>query len=157
MKAENDPSRLQKPSELLVFVSFSMPPESLKRLIIQTTDAGGSVVFRGPVGGTPGMPMNFKETYRRLGKLQIRQKIDVQINPPAFKQFEIDQVPTFVVSDAVGADKIAENGCAEPNSYLKIAGEVSTEVALRELKKRTNEKKFQDYIDAYLSQLNTIK
>lgn len=72
---------------LLVFVSFSMPMESLKLLGDQVQKAGGSLVFRGLVKDS--FPLT-AEKMRKLGT-------EAMIDPTLFEAFQVKGVPTFVM------------------------------------------------------------
>lgn len=72
---------------LLVFVSFSMPMESLKLLGEQVQKAGGSLVFRGLVKDS------FPLTAQKMQELGTEAMID----PTLFEAFQVKAVPTFIM------------------------------------------------------------
>jgi len=108
--------------ELLVFVSFSMPHESLVRLAAQARRAGAVLVFRGLAGAT------LREMNARLAPLS-RTGAAMQINPQAFARFAIRAVPTFVV--AMADPDCAASACE--GHARRVAGDVSLEFALERL------------------------
>jgi len=108
--------------ELLVFVSFSMPHESLVRLAEQARRADAVLVFRGLAGAT------LREMTARLAPL-TKAGAAMQINPQAFARFGIKAVPAFVVAEG-------ENSCTESTCDGRaqlVAGDVSLDFALERL------------------------
>lgn len=87
--------QLPQVSQLFVFVSTSMPKESIKALWQQVQKVGGRVILRGLIGGT------FKETQKYIQELGII----VDIDPPKFEEFKIKCVPTFVLMDQKTVDQ----------------------------------------------------
>ncbi len=108
--------------ELLVFVSFSIPHESLVRLAAQAKQTNGVLVFRGLAGAT------LREMTARLQPL-ARTGAAMQINPQAFTRFGVRLVPTFVIAEggASCADTVCERGAR------RVAGDVSLDHALERL------------------------
>lgn len=77
-----------------VFASLSMPQASLTRLIRDTTNAGGVVVFRGfPQGSTKA----FAEGLKRVVTDEA-QEAHIAIDPRLFRAFRVTTAPTFVVT-----------------------------------------------------------
>jgi len=72
--------------DLLVFVSFSMPLETLKGLNNQVKQHGGKLVFRGLVDGS------FKKMGAKLQELGA----EVLIDPTLFERHGVTHVPTFI-------------------------------------------------------------
>lgn len=72
---------------LLVFVSFSMPMESLKQLGAQVQKAGGSLVFRGL----------FKDSFPMMAQKMRELGTEAMIDPTLFEAFQVKSVPTFVM------------------------------------------------------------
>jgi conjugal transfer pilus assembly protein TrbC len=118
--------------ELLVFVSFSIPPPELRKLIESADEAKAVVVFRGPVDESDTSMRKFASRIRALG---LRRAGDIQVNPPAFTKYRIEQVPSFVVATlAAGASET--DGCAPVSSYASVDGLISPEYALNIIKSR---------------------
>ena len=76
--------------KLIVFVSFSMPKEYLKKLCTQVNKAGGKIVLRGLLNNS------FKDSIKYIKKEFIEIKFD--IDPKLFSKFSIKTAPSFVVS-----------------------------------------------------------
>lgn len=115
--------------ELLVFISTSIPSETLKVIGTQAKRAGAILVLRGVTGGFSGR--NLKAMMRQL-KPATEQGADVQINPELFKRYGITTVPTTVLASSAG--KGCEEGfCTE---HAALVGDVSIEYALEEFARR---------------------
>jgi len=89
---ENQTDRGRAPF-LIVFASLSMPEDSLKRLIRDTSKAGGMVVFNG-------FPGNSMKAFQQ-GILKVVENNsdygNVGIDPRLFRAFKVTAVPTVVV------------------------------------------------------------
>ena len=107
---------------LLLFVSFSMPPESLLRLAQQAKRSDGVLVFRGLAGAT------LREMVGRVEPL-AKTGATIEINPDAFARFGVEVVPTFVLAESLAScgDKICEG------RVRRIAGDVTLDYALERL------------------------
>ncbi len=112
MTKENPKARYQGDKGLYVFVSLSLPTETLKALSKQAQSVGGNLVIRGLVNNS------FKETQGRLRALGI----PIDIDPTLFERFEVKRVPTFVLT-TVKEGKIQE-------VFDKVTGNVSVRSAL---------------------------
>ena len=116
-------------SDLMVFVSLSMPEQVLKTLARQAKDAGAVMVLRGLKGGS------WQETWKTLTALNQVIGAEWIIHPEGFSQFKVATVPTIVLADGRTAS-VMEDGCAEAASYAALAGDVSIEQALGIMKIR---------------------
>jgi conjugal transfer pilus assembly protein TrbC len=107
---------------LLLFVSFSMPPESLLRLAHQARRADGVLVFRGLAGAT------LREMVGRVEPL-AKTGATIEINPDAFARFGVEVVPTFVLAESLTScgDETCEG------RVRRIAGDVTLDYALERL------------------------
>jgi conjugal transfer pilus assembly protein TrbC len=111
---------------VLVFVSFSMPKESLKTWIRDANIIHAPVVIRGLVNNS------FKETITSVNALTKEGASGVQIDPTSFTQFEIKHVPAVVV---VASPKCAPNlSCRE--DYDVQYGDVGLSYALKQIARR---------------------
>lgn len=118
---------------LFVFASFTMPQASLKRLIRQVNQVGGTVVFRG-----------FKHNSWKATAFAIQalkeQDGNVVVDPNAFTKYAVTSVPTVVLVQSVNA--------IERAPFVAISGDVSLDYALREISRRSHA--FQHIADEYL-------
>lgn len=116
----------------LIFVSFSMPEDSLRALLMEAALAGSPVLLRGLVDDS------MQRTAARLGELlgtedrgeAMTGKVtpSVAIDPTLFERFDVDKVPTFVLPLRTVAPCTPE-GCPVPE-HFRIAGDVSLDYAL---------------------------
>ena len=90
-KGESEDQHVTGP--VVVFVSFSMPPESLKLWLQQAHKAGVKVVMRGLVNNS------FKQTAAAVAALVKKDAAGLQIDPTLFKRFAITKVPAVIVTD----------------------------------------------------------
>jgi conjugal transfer pilus assembly protein TrbC len=112
--------------QLIVFVSLSMPPESLKPLLHDVSRAGGVAVFQGFPGNsvkafTAGLAkvLDDKAGYRAIG-----------IDPRLFRAFHVTSVPAIV---AVSSDFDVCDGfncTTQVPAYDRISGNVTLKYAL---------------------------
>ena len=110
--------------ELMVFVSFSMPRESLERIVIQSEKSGAVMVLRGFKGNS------MARMGEEIAKLIGRRNGTALIHPPAITQFKVTQVPALVLAKPSQATRIGTDGCAAPTSYIKVDGDVTQDYAL---------------------------
>ena len=109
--------------ELMVFVSFSMPRESLIRIVEQSERTGARLIFRGFTGD------KLTDMSKRIADLLGKHRVEAVVHPPAFTQFKVNQVPALVISQSDAANQL-DNGCAQAERYVKVTGDVSQDYAL---------------------------
>jgi conjugal transfer pilus assembly protein TrbC len=112
--------------QFIVFASLSMPPESLKPLIRDTSKAGGAVVFQ----GFPGNSMKvFQQGIARVVD-QGQETKSIGIDPRLFRAFNVTTVPAFVVvtSDFDLCDGFDCKTATPPHD--RLAGNVTVRYAL---------------------------
>ncbi|WP_377705312.1 type-F conjugative transfer system pilin assembly protein TrbC [Pseudoduganella sp. UC29_71] len=110
---------------LSVFISLSMPEGTLRRLAADAPRAGAVLVLRGLLDGS------MTKTAARIRQLTGGGQAVVQIDPKAFARFGISHVPAVVLArEAAAATACQENGCAAPNGYVSVAGDVTLGYAL---------------------------
>jgi conjugal transfer pilus assembly protein TrbC len=102
--------------QLFVFISFSVPDEVWITISKSITQFDGILLLRG-------LPNNsFNELAVRLRALKEKGFLgEVQINPMLFEQFEVTQVPSYVISDGKHYDKITGN--LSVNYAIRAMGE----------------------------------
>lgn len=79
-------------SRVIIFVSFSMPPASLKNWMRDAEKIHAPVVIRGLVDHS------FKETTKKMMALTEDNHGGVQLDPTVFDYFHINKVPAVVVT-----------------------------------------------------------
>lgn len=119
---------------LVVFVSLSIPEETLKRIGRDVRVAGGVVVLRGLKYGL--QPGGWRKSMEALKPL-ADTGVEVQINPNLFEQFGVRAVPTVVVSSEGVGDKGCSNGECAVN-VGSVVGDVSLSYALELLSERND-------------------
>jgi conjugal transfer pilus assembly protein TrbC len=117
--------------DLLVFVSLSMPKQALERIIEQAERAGATLVFRGIKDGS----MN--RMGEELQKLIGQRNVSAAIHPPAFQQFSVTRVPAVVIA-GTEAGEVIENGCARPETFVKVTGDVTLDYALDYIERKSH-------------------
>ncbi|WP_459203443.1 type-F conjugative transfer system pilin assembly protein TrbC (plasmid) [Ralstonia pseudosolanacearum] len=134
----------RKMEDLMIFASFTMPRESLKRLVSQANRVGASVVLRGFKNNS------VKETSLAINELG-EQTGNVLVNPNAFTKYKVNAVPTFVLAKAATIDQVDNEGCALPDNFAAVSGDVSLDYALDEIVRRVP--KFGQVASRYIQQI----
>ncbi len=109
--------------EMMIFVSLSMPRESLLRIVEQSERTGARLIFRGFYGD------KMTDMAARIGALLGKHRVEAVIHPPAFTQFKVDQVPALVLAQSDAGNQL-DSGCAQADRYVKVTGDVSQDYAL---------------------------
>lgn len=110
--------------ELMVFISFSLPRETLQRIVRESERSGAVLVLRGLKGNS------LTRMGEEVAQLVGGRRVTILIHPPAFQQFQVRQVPSLVLARSGQAVKIAEDGCAPAASFLRVDGDVGQDYAL---------------------------
>lgn len=130
-------SSLDPKAKLKLFVSLSVPSESLNKYIQEADKLGRnniSIVLMGLKEGT-----TMSETVAYIGKLTKGYNVSVEIDPPSFERFGISLVPALVVyyDDPMHEAKCAINGRSEQSKALEYwegkAGDVSISYAIEKM------------------------
>ena len=110
VKEEEGKVEISSP-QILVFVSFSMPLQTLKELAMSAEKYNAKLVIRGLVDNS------FKKTMKKLFDFQS----GLEINPNLFKTFNVKQVPTFI-------------SLKEDKEQSRLSGNVSLSYAVEKLR-----------------------
>lgn len=114
----------------LIFVSFSMPKDSLLAYLRDAKKQHAALVICGLINNS------FQKTFRAVNDLVQESKGDgVLLNPLWFKKFKIKQVPAVVVINK-DSHCLKESNCSESN-YSVLYGDISLNSALNEIANRT--------------------
>lgn len=105
------------PTELYIFVSLSMPKSRLIKLIKEANHYKAIVVLRGLKNNS------YQETANFLQPVIQQAGCGLTIDPNLFKEYNITQVPVFVLNDSV------------TKKYDKFTGNISLKYALQEFAK----------------------
>lgn len=122
----SEPAVSQVP--IVIFVSFSMPKESIKGWIVQAKKIGAAVYIRGLVNNS------FKDTTKAVRELLQDQSGGLLIDPTLFKKYAINQVPAVVVAGS--------------NNFDVIYGDVMLDYALKRMSKAVQISQQQGLLDA---------
>ncbi len=131
--------------DLLVFVSTSMPIQTLRSLAMQINRAGGVMVFRGIKGGLSKKAFN---EWIAILKPVAETGASIQIDPESFGRYSVTAVPTYVIA-ARGEGECGGTSCAADSTSL--AGDVSLDYALEKFSAKGG--RFGKIAEAYLSKL----
>lgn len=125
---ESIATHLKKVSQVLVFLSFSMPERSLLAWLLQCKQSEATPVIRGLIHNS------FKETMIAIKTLSQKTGIGVQLDPILFKTFEIAVVPAVVYVKDIPA--CPGNMNCKPVDYDKLYGDVSLDYALEKIESK---------------------
>ncbi len=139
-------------SDLMVFVSFSMPEASLKRIAVETAKAGGVMVIRGFKDDS------LKATIAATEELAALHG-ELLIHPDLFDHYHISEVPVTVLAKATDqvkdcAGNEEEGLCTE---QYQVKGDVSLHEALDYFTHKKGNPTLQDMAKAKLAQLERIE
>lgn len=119
-------TKLSEGTDLLVFVSFSIPEVSLKRIAVETAKAGGVMVLRGFKDNS------LKHTIHAVEEVAALQG-DLLIHPDLFDHYQITEVPTTVLAkagDEASCGSNAEDDTGLCTAHYQVKGDVSLHAAL---------------------------
>lgn len=130
--------------EVAIFISLSMPIESIQRFAQHANKIGGMLLIRG-----------FKDDSLRATTEAVRglgiAKANLQINPAAFTKYKINAVPAVVVTRTDAATRVDGEGCALPETYAGIYGDVTLAYALEQIGMQAPE--FRQPVQGYVKKL----
>ncbi|WP_052163011.1 type-F conjugative transfer system pilin assembly protein TrbC [Aquabacterium sp. NJ1] len=101
-----------RPRGLLAFISFSMPEDSIKRIVSQAQACGAVLVIRGFVD------RSMQKTAAKVQQVLEEKKVAWIIDPKSFIAYQVTAVPTYVLTSPNG-EKDA--------SFSKQVGDVTIE------------------------------
>lgn len=126
--AKDGPKVKPGANDFIIFVSFSMPKDTLERLARQARETGAVMVVRGFKNGSQ---METKQAALEVNKAGVPW----EINPNLFKAFKVESVPTFVVASAE-AQSVLDDGCSPEATFTSITGDISAMLALETIRLR---------------------
>ncbi|TFW13391.1 type-F conjugative transfer system pilin assembly protein TrbC [Massilia arenosa] len=106
---------------LYIFISLSLPQQTLDRIFDQAARAQGVIVIRGLADGS------MQKTLQRVKQLIGQRQVGVQIDPQAFERYAVTSVPSVVLThqgDECGAASCPASG------FVKATGDVSLDYVL---------------------------
>jgi len=121
---------------IIIFVSFSMPKESIKAWIDQAEKIGAGIYIRGLVNNS------FKDTAKAVSDLIQDNKGGLLVDPTLFKKYAIVQVPAVVVVDK--------------DTFDVIYGDVTLDYALEKLNRKISDNNAQRLLSDAINKLQGI-
>jgi conjugal transfer pilus assembly protein TrbC len=115
--------------ELLIFVSTSIPPETLKVLGANAKRFGATLVLRGLVNGLTND--SFTKTAQLMSPA-TNTGASLMIHPELFKRYHIHEVPAVVLTHYTSGG-CADDFCAQ---YLTFVGDVGLDYILEQYAKK---------------------
>ena len=110
---------------LMIFVSFSMPEPTLRRLVDQAAKTQASLFVRGFINGS------LQQTVARAQELIGNRQVAFHIDPQAFDRFAVDKTPTFVlVRGGARGQPCGAGLCFAADAFAAASGDVSLDYAL---------------------------
>jgi type-F conjugative transfer system pilin assembly protein TrbC len=118
---------------VLIFISFSMPIESLKAWSEQAQKIHAPLIIRGLLNDS------FVETQKVVKQMTIHSHGGVIIDPRLFQTYHITQVPAVVVRQSVVTTTCLPNqSCWQPEEDEVVMGDVGLESALKSIAQEDN-------------------
>jgi len=138
---QNSNRNKQPINQLLIFISSSLPRQSLINYANSARRSGAILVLRGLINDSMKQTVKFIHNLSRQGTYAI-------IDPISYNNFNINQVPSIIlISDN---HKCQYGKCTYTPRHDRISGNVSLNYALREFKERGD---FKQEATRYLSAL----
>lgn len=121
-KIDND-NHYKNPS-IIIFVSFSMPDNSVEAILHDAKKVGANVLIRGLLNDS------FQKTFKKIAKLNVNSGGNgVELNPVLFKELNIKSVPAVVVMS--DSSCLTKHNCQLSSQLDIVTGNISLEAALK--------------------------
>ncbi len=121
------------PGSVLIFISFSMPMESLKAWSEQAQKIHAPLIIRGLLNDS------FAETQKAVKQMTINSHGGAIIDPRLFQTYHIIQVPAVVVRRSVVITTCLPNqSCWQPEEDEVVMGDIGLESALKTIAQEDN-------------------
>lgn len=112
-------------TKLLVFISFSMPDEAIKELLIETQKYDAGLIIQGLKDDS------FDETVKKIsGLIEKAGNVGgIQIDPSLFNKYKVNEVPTYILKENTSYDAkydslVGASGISHALEIFKKHGEV---------------------------------
>ena len=133
-----------------LFISSSMPKETMQALLNDAGKLGISVFLNGNIGPDP---LKFAGTQAFMNTMKIDTPPELFIHPDAFKMFKIDRVPALVVAASDVQDNLDEQGCAAPADFDIMRGDLSLASNMRKIFENASSPDIKDIARGYMLSL----
>jgi conjugal transfer pilus assembly protein TrbC len=131
--------------DLMLFVSMSMPQESLTEYAKQAKDIGAVLIFRGLDGGKI-------STMQKSVSEWDKSKTELLIHPALYKAYKINKVPAFVMAREFGVNT-DKNIIVDEKDYVKIEGDISIDQSLTFINLLVKDKHFSNRAQGLLKKI----
>lgn len=156
LKDKNSPNGDQGSSDFTagrayLFISSSMPKETMQALLNDAGKLGVAVFLNGNIGPDP---LKFAGTQAFMNTMKIDTPPELFIHPDAFKMFKIDRVPALVVAATDVQDNLDEQGCAAPTDYDIMRGDLSLANNMRKIFENASSPDIKDIARGYMKNIS---
>lgn len=134
-----------------LFISSSMPKETIQALLNDAGKLGIAVFLNGNIGPDP---LKFAGTQAFMNTMKIDTPPELFIHPDAFKMFKIDRVPALVVAATDVQDNLDEQGCAAPTDYDIMRGDLSLASNMRKIFENASSPDIKDIARGYMKNIS---
>ena len=134
-----------------LFVSSSMPKETMQALLNDAGKLGIAVFLKGNIGPDP---LKFGGTQAYMNTLNIKTPPELFIHPDAFKMFKIDRVPALVVAASHVQDNLDEQGCAAPTDFDIMRGDLSLASNMQKIFESASSPDIKDIARGYMKNIS---
>ena len=134
-----------------LFISASMPKETLEALLNDAGKLGIAVFLNGNIGPDP---LKFAGTQAFMNTLKITTPPELFIHPDAFKMFKIERVPALVVAASDVQENLDEQGCAAPTDFDIMRGDLSLASNMRKIFESASSPDIKDIARGYMKNIS---
>ncbi len=134
-----------------LFVSSSIPKQTLENLLNDAGKLNIAVFLKGNIGDDP---LKFMGTQKFMNTMNIKTPPELFIHPDAFQMFKIDRVPALVIAASDVKDRLDEQGCAAPEDYDMISGDLRLSANIAEIYEKASSPDIKDIARYYMKYVN---
>lgn len=136
-----------------LFVSSSMPKQTLENLLNEAGRLNIAVFLKGNIGDDP---LKFMGTQKFMNTMKIKTPPELFIHPDAFQMFKIERVPALVVAASDVKDRLDEQGCAAPDDYDIISGDLKLSANIAQIYEKATSPDIKDIARYYLKYSSAV-
>lgn len=136
-----------------LFVSSSIPKQTLENLLNEAGRLNISVFLKGNIGDDP---LKFMGTQKFMNTMRIKTPPELFIHPDAFQMFKIDRVPALVVAASDVKDRLDEQGCAAPEDYDIISGDLKLSANITQIYEKSSSPDIKDIARYYMKYVSGV-
>lgn len=136
-----------------LFVSSSIPKKTLENLLNEAGRLNISVFLKGNIGDDP---LKFMGTQKFMNTMSIKTPPELFIHPDAFQMFKIDRVPALVVAASDVKDRLDEQGCAAPEDYDIISGDLKLSANITQIYEKSSSPDIKDIARYYMKYVSGV-